>query len=162
MMIVRATAKLNKKIHVMPAQVLPLAENPYADWSARLFMAGRTQYIICTNTASLYSALIPGRGITDEKSLIPPMLAAIREQMDADGLLFLFERLIAPAAKQVIFSKTLNSSVTGSMNDLVLHAQYSLTDGGRPPFYASRLLVRTPMGALRYAFPVEVFANMEM
>jgi hypothetical protein len=33
---------------------MPLDENPYADWSCHLFTADRTQYIILSNTASLY------------------------------------------------------------------------------------------------------------
>ncbi|NOZ21562.1 MAG: hypothetical protein GXP25_10795 [Planctomycetes bacterium] len=39
--------------------------NPFADWPAHLFAADRVQYILATNTPSLYSMAIHGRGITD-------------------------------------------------------------------------------------------------
>ena len=38
----------------------------FADWSAHLFTAERTQYILISNTASLYSMVMFGRGITDD------------------------------------------------------------------------------------------------
>ena len=70
MMIIRTSASLNKKIHVAPELSLPLASNPYADWSARLFTADRAQYIVVTNTTSLYSALMHGCGITNDGAFI--------------------------------------------------------------------------------------------
>ena len=54
-MIVRVSAKLGKKIDLSPDRVLPAHPNPFADWSSHLFRADRTQYILITNTASLYS-----------------------------------------------------------------------------------------------------------
>jgi hypothetical protein len=44
-MIIRVSAKLGKKIHVMPTQSLSLDANPFADWSAHIFTADRTQYM---------------------------------------------------------------------------------------------------------------------
>jgi hypothetical protein len=60
-MIFRVSQKLNTKIKAGKLDEMPLDENPYADWSAHLFMAGRVQYIILTNTASLYSCVMQGR-----------------------------------------------------------------------------------------------------
>jgi uncharacterized protein DUF6933 len=45
---------LGKKIHLAPARWLPADANPFADWSAHLFTAERVQYLMLTNTASLY------------------------------------------------------------------------------------------------------------
>ena len=55
-MLFRITQKLNKKIDAGPLPTVPLDESPWGDWSARLFTADRTQYIMLTNTTSLYSA----------------------------------------------------------------------------------------------------------
>jgi hypothetical protein len=46
--------KLNTKIKAGTLPTLPLDDNPYADWSAQLFLADRTQYILVSNTRSLY------------------------------------------------------------------------------------------------------------
>ncbi len=65
-MIIRLTAKLGKKIKNIPSATLPPDSNPFADWSAHLFTAERRQYILVANTSSLYSVVMPGKGITSE------------------------------------------------------------------------------------------------
>ena len=54
-MIIRLSQKLCTKIKAGKLKEIPLDENPYADWSANLFVVDRTQYIILSNTASLYA-----------------------------------------------------------------------------------------------------------
>ena len=56
-MIFRLSTKLATKLKVAPSKVLPLDKNPFADWSAHFFMGERTQFLIVTNTASLYSTV---------------------------------------------------------------------------------------------------------
>ena len=68
-MILRVTAKLGKKIGIDPATRLDRDPNPFTDWTADLFRAGRVQYILVTNTASLYSMLMYGKGIIDDMEL---------------------------------------------------------------------------------------------
>lgn len=64
-MIFRLSQKLCTKIKVGSLPALPLDSNPFADWSAHLFVADRTQYLIVTNTTSLYSTVLYGKGITN-------------------------------------------------------------------------------------------------
>ncbi len=59
-MIIRLSQKLCTKIKAGKLKEMPLDENPYADWSANLFVVDRTQYIILSNTASLYSCVMYG------------------------------------------------------------------------------------------------------
>src|SRR5262245_42497949 len=61
-MIFRLSHKLNAKIKAGALRSLPLHENPLADWSAHLFVAGRTQYLLLSNTRSLYSTVLYGKG----------------------------------------------------------------------------------------------------
>jgi len=61
-MILRLSQKLCTKIKAGPLPAMPLDENPYGDWSCHLFTADRTQYIITTNTKSLYSCVMYGKG----------------------------------------------------------------------------------------------------
>ena len=122
-MILRLSQKLNTKIKAGKLDEKPLDENPYADWSCHLFTADRTQYIIMSNTKSLYSCVMYGKGITDDSRFIERALSTIREFMEDDGQAFAYQRFIAPASGTVSFAKALNRSVTGSMNDLIKHAQ---------------------------------------
>ena len=118
-MIVRVSAKLGKKIRVSPTESLPADPNPFADWSAHLFTADRVQYILMTNTLSLYSMVMYGKGVTDDNQFLSRMTSYMGEFIRDDGHAFIYERLIAPSSARVAFSKPLNRSVTGSMNELV-------------------------------------------
>ena len=120
-MIFRLTQKLSTKIKAGRLSESPLDENPYADWSCHVFTAGRTHYIIVSNTASLYSCVMYGKGITDDSRFTERTLSTIREFMDDDGQAFAYQRFIAPATGTgtVSFAKALNRSVTGSLNELM-------------------------------------------
>ena len=162
-MIFRLSQKLAKKTKAGTLPSLPPDENPYADWSANLFTADRTQYIILTNTQSLYSVVMCGKGITDDCLFIDRALENIREFMDDDGQSFVYQRFIVPASSSVKFGKALNRSVTGSMNDMIVHAKHWLTEGELSPFEVGIKLNQIPMSVLRgpkserYGIPREVF-----
>lgn len=133
-MIFRLSQTLAKKLKEGPLPAVPLDENPYADWSAHLFTADRTQYIILANTKSLYSVVMYGKGITDYSEFIGRALSNLREFMEADGLTFVYQRLVAPTSGSVQFGKAANRSVTGSMNELVKFAKFWLEEGELSPF----------------------------
>lgn len=160
-MILRLSQKLAKKVEESPAQVLPPDANPYADWSAHLFTADRTQYIIFSNTASMYSAVLYGAGITWDGELIQRGLSQVREVMADDGLEFLYQRFVAPASGTVYLSKALNRSVTGLMNDFVAHAKFWLAEGELSPFDVSFKLNENPMAPHCYANPREVLKTLQ-
>ena len=84
-MIFRLSEKLNTKIKAGKLTDMPLDETPYADWSCHLFTADRTQYIILSNTKSLYSCVMYGKGITNDGVFIERALSTIREFMADDG-----------------------------------------------------------------------------
>ena len=109
-MIFRLSQKLGKNIKTVPTRVLPLEANPFADWSAHLFTADRAKYILLTNTASLYSTVMHGRGISSDSQFLKWGLSRIREFMVDDGQEFIYRRFIAPSAEMVRFSKALNRS----------------------------------------------------
>jgi hypothetical protein len=94
---------------------------------------GSTTYIIVSNTKSLYSTVMFGKGITNESDFIGSVLSSIREFMSDDGHVAIYRKHIAPALGSVLFAKALNRSVTGSMNDLINHATYLLAEGDLSP-----------------------------
>jgi hypothetical protein len=160
-MIIRVSQKLAKKLKLSAPRPVPLDPNPFADWSAHLFTADRTQYLILTNTPSLYSTVFYARGITHDSSFLDRALSALREFMVEDGQEFTYRLLIAPASESVRFAAALNRSVTGSMNDLIYHAQMWLTEGDLSPFDASFKLNEMPMSALSYRNPRESFKSLD-
>lgn len=132
-MIFRLSQKLCTKIKAGKLSEMPPGENPYADWSCHLFTADRTQYLILSNTQSLYSCVMYGKGITNDSVFVERALSSIREFMNDDGQQFAYRQFIAPASAKVNFAKALNRSVTGSMNDLIKFAQLWLAEGGISP-----------------------------
>ncbi len=89
-MIIRLSHQLGKKIGVKTTQSFPLHSNPFADWSAHLFTADRTQYIIMVNTTSLYSVMTFGRGITNDSKFLGRMTSVLGEFLRDDGFTFIW------------------------------------------------------------------------
>ncbi len=161
-MIFRLSQKLNGKIKVGTLPTLPLDDNSLADWSAALFVARRTQYILLSNTKSLYSTVLPGKGITSGSAFIERALSGIREFLQQDGQDAVCDSLIAPASATVRYAKALNRSVTGSMNDLTRHAAFWLAEGDVSSSEVGFRLNEIPMSALKHdglshGFPRDVF-----
>jgi len=165
-MILRLSQKLNKKIGAGTLSTLPLDENPYADWSCHLFTADRTQYIIMSNTKSLYSCVMYGRGITNDSRFTERALSTIREFMEDDGQSFVYQRFIIPSTGTVSFGKALNRSVTGSMNELIDAAKMYLVEDDMAPhevgFKLNGILLSTLKNAAgrKYAEPRDAFKRL--
>ncbi|MFP4217161.1 MAG: DUF6398 domain-containing protein [Phycisphaerae bacterium] len=159
-MIFRLSQRLNKKIKAGQLSELPLHENPYADWSARLFTADRTQYILLSHTTSLYSVVLFGRGIKHDGRFIDRALDSIREFMTDDGLGLIYMNFIAPASASIRFGKALNRSVTGSMNQLEAEAKFFLGTGEWSPFDVGFKINGMPLSAIGYATPREVLSQL--
>jgi len=160
-MIFRLTHKLAKKIGLPPLEGLPPDQNPFVDWTAHLFTAERVQYIIVTNTASLYSLVMYGRGITDDNKFIQRTLSFMREFMAYDGCEFFFRRLIVPHTARISFSKATDRRVIGSMNELILEAKFYLIERQMSPFETSLQVNETLMSYLGYNNPKEAFRQLK-
>ena len=160
--IIRLSHRLGRKIGVQPTQTLLLHSNPFADWSANLFTAEKTQYIILTNTESLYSVMTFGRGITNDGKFIEKMTSVLGEFLRVDELAFIWQKLISPEITSVRFSKSLNRSVTGSMNEIVRCAKYLFIIREMSPFDVSIDLNEMPMSMIEHTFPRDEFRSQTL
>ncbi len=139
---------------------------PYADWSCHLFTADRTQYILVSNTKSLYSCVLFGKGITNDSIFIERVLSSLREFMEEDGQAFIYQKFVDPSSGTVRFAKALIRSVTGSMNDLIGQATYWLEPGDVAPHDLGFGLNETPLSAIagskseKYGTPNEAFKRL--
>ncbi len=165
-MIFRLSQRLATKLKERNLPAAPLDENPYADWSAHLFTADRTQYIIVANTTALYSVVMFGKGITDYSEFISRALSSLREFMEDDGQSFVYQRFIAPTSGSVRFAKALDRSVTGSINELVKFAKGWLETGDVSPYETGFRLNDVLLSALApskkdgYGKPKEAFKTL--
>jgi len=165
-MIIRLSQKLCTKIKAGSLTTHPLDENPFADWSAHLFVADRTPYILLSNTKSLYSTVMYGQEITNDRRFIERVMSNLREFMADDGQQFIYRSFIAPATTSVRFAKALNRTVTGSMNELIIHATAMLVEGELSPYDVGfklndvLLSAITPSKSKKYGKPREVFKSL--
>ena len=132
-MIFRLSQKLNQKLKAGTLETLPLHQNPFADWSCHIFPANRRQYILLSNTKSLYSCVMPAKGVTNQKQFAENAMNCIRDFTADDANQWAFRKFIAPEIETVQFAKSLNRSVTSSMNQLVECAQILLIEDQMPP-----------------------------
>jgi len=156
-MIFRLSQKLNGKIKAGTLDALAMDDNPFADWSSHIFIAGRTQYIIICNTKSLYSTVMFAKGIATESQFIVRALGSLREFMEDDGQEFAYQWWVAQAHAPVRFARALNRSVTGSLNDLIYHATMYLVEDEMAPNRVGFKLNNIPFSPLAYANPREAF-----
>lgn len=166
-MIFRLSEKLNSKIKAGTLRALPPDENAFADCSAHLFVVGRAQYVLLSNTKSLYSVVMYGQGVTDDGRFIERALSNLREFMEADGQEFVYRRFIAPSSATVRFARALDRSVTGSMNELTKYATSLLAEGDMAPFdegfHLNGILMSAsgPSESLPYGTPREAFKALQ-
>jgi len=161
-MIFRLTLKLSKKVGFtsLPALLSNKNLNPLMDWNANLFTVQRIQYIILTNTASLYSMVMHGRGITNDRQFIREVLSFMKEFMTIDGNKAIFEKFIEPEVRNIFFSKIVDRRVSGSMNDLIFQAKMHLIEGHKSPLDVSFFLNESPMSYLSYSRPKIEFQKL--
>ena len=165
-MILRLTQKLGSRLKAGSLKPMPMDEAPIADWTGHLFFFNRTPYIILCNTATLYSAVLFGNGITNDSIVIPRVLTTLRAAMEADGLEFAYERFIVPRTGLVSFASSFSRSVTGSMNELVAYAKVLLSEEDVSPYGLSGPLNDMLLSSLRndesrgYGRPREAFRSL--
>jgi len=161
-MIFRLTAKLAKKIGFDPLPDLPYdkGKDPLLDWNAHLFSVQRTQYILATNSESLYSLVMPGRGITTDRQFIQSFRSGLQAFLAGQGH-YLKVAMDLPSPEQdAFFAKITDRRILGSMNDLIFQSKLRLGEGQQTLFDVSFYLNETPMSYLKYRSPKEVFQNL--
>lgn len=132
------------------------------------FFADRTQYILLSNTRSLYSTVMYGKGMTNDRRFLERALSNLHEVMDRDGLKFVFSRFIAPAGAAVRFAKSTDRRVTGSMNELIQHATALLIDRKSSLFDVGSRLNDVLLSTLRssrsqgYGTPRDAFNSISL
>jgi len=159
-MIIRLGNTLAKKIKETVLPSVPPSPNPFADWTARLFTADRTQYVLVSNTATLYSTVFYGKGITDANQLINRVLDGLRDITKEDRFESIYEKCVVPETGEFLFSKAVNRSVTGSMNEMIWRAKYQLIRDEISPFDVASRLNKTPMSYVKYGYPRDAFRLM--
>ena len=119
-----------------------------------------------SNTKSLCSTVTYCKGITDDGRFIGRALSSLREFMEDDGQAFVYHRFIAPASGTVRFARALDRTVTGCMNEMIVHATALLVGDELSPFDVGSRLNEVLLSALaateaeKYGTPRGAFKAM--
>ncbi len=164
-MILRLPLKLNARIGGGPLVASAPHANPLLDWSVRAFEAGRTEYVLLSNTRSLYSAVLDGVANGNATRFAERVVGVIRAILEGAGHGPLAGITSELAPESVRFAKALGRSVTGSMNELVAYATMMLAGGDLAvPVVGVRLngllLSALAGGADKYSSPWDAFAEL--
>lgn len=163
-MIIHLTDKLRKKLKIDPLSRVEKETGAYLRWYANLFTINRFQYILVTNSSSLFSVVMHGRGISDINSFHSEFLSTLRDYLSELDMRMIFERVIAPDSGNITLSKTIDRSVLGSMKDMVDMNKISVEEYGKEysPWDMARLINETPFRTINYDHPFKVFPNMTL
>lgn len=163
-MILRLSQKLNARIKGGTLSALPPHANPLLDWSAHLFAVERAEYVLVSNTRSLYSLVLADVVFADTARFTERMLGVIRATLEGAGH-GAHDRQNASAVEPVQLAKSLGRSMTGSMNELIAHATALLVDGDSSLTEVGEqlndvLLSALASGSNKYGRPREAFAEL--
>ncbi len=161
-MIFHCTEKMRKKLHLPPLTQVADETGPHLRWYVNAFTAQRVQYVLTTNAASLLSVVLPGRGLTDGAAYQRAFLESLGTYLGELEQRLVFERVILPRSGALVFAKTANSSVLGTMKKIVCDSIYGLEHRGFSAEETGRWINERPCKAIEYKYPREAFASLSL
>lgn len=120
-MIFRLTQKVLKEFAKTPPALVERPEGAFfTDWYVNFFLFDRKKHLIFTEAASLFSFVVPGVSRQEIQALAGRFRkelarALFDEHFTAAEMTIVLERI-----GEMEFGKTINRSVLGSMNELIL------------------------------------------
>jgi len=163
--ILRLSPRLASKIKSGTLQQIDQHENHLLDWSCRLFVAQRTEFILISNTASMFSCVFPSVEVADCDRLVDRMLVALRVLMFDNEQEANFHELAKVSAVGVTIARSRDRSLAMSMNDHVHSTKLYLADGLNTDEVGQRLnntrmAILTPSRRRHFVMPKDVFIDL--
>ncbi len=116
----------------------------------------------------MFSCVMLAKGITNGGTFVRRTLDTLRAFLDAQPDLPSYYHFIEPTSATVQFAKSFHRSITGSMNELVHHARYWLTNELSPFDTSVRLndgiskLLSMDGSKSGYVKPAEAFEQLKL
>ena len=155
MLVLRCTQKLLKKRPGPENDRVDSMTPVLGDWHANLIRLAHTPIVLCVNDISLLAVLVRGKDFSNLVSAFRSRVVERLERMKIPQ-----EKILAEvSAMEIIRIEGSNSrSVLGSMNDFVHHLKWQAVRGYtfQDVDALEEMLSETPMGSLKYCYPVEV------
>ncbi len=166
MRLIHCTRKLLKELDVslVEPDKIPSPTEGLGNWYANLLRIDRRKCLLFTNEKTLYTFLIPKVLKANLKNIEEEFLIHLSYNLQYEGFGLEVINRIIQEYMEIGFAKTVSKRVLGSMNDLAY--QYEAHIIGDRGFNNIKILQlnqkinRTPMGALKYQYPIEALKNL--
>jgi hypothetical protein len=154
-MILRATQKVRDRISLKASDSEPSnrAQRFLEEWYINGIVLDRRQYFLFSEAKTLYSVVVPSKGITSRKKLEELAVDVLFDQFKHNT--GLESRIFESLATSVVILKAQNRSILSSMNQLTLASQYDDDDPSQGFDYLNGII----LGALKYDSPRDAFAK---
>ncbi len=155
--IIRCTSKLLKELKIKPVELENDKINPLREWHANIITVQRKRCIIFTHSMSLYSFIIYGVKKKELDNLSEEFEKHLAANLSTDQIESI--KIIGDnnADTNLVYAKTNNRSVLGSMNDIAYQIKMTIHNWPEikkiDSIRISQYLNKIPMGALNYGFP---------
>lgn len=159
-MVLRLTKKLAERLKIKSLPENDDMVSAFDEWYGHLFTADRTQYILFTNAYSLYSIIVPGKGINNIKTFFEMAGYCLSEVLKEEECENMIGRFITNKIEIIDVCKTKNRGVLGSMNDMISHSKFYLSEYQLTPIEISKRLNEMPYSYLKYENPLAVIKQM--
>lgn len=162
MFILHCTKKAQDRLKVKPIGALSEPTTRLGNWYCNEFTASRRKYLIFVNVRTLLPIVISVKGLKTSRDI----LELFKQRLfKAFLLLQLTEERFMPELMEmdeVVFAKTSNRSIIGSMKDIIAQAKFSSDyheiDVDSPAMFES--LSQIPLKANGYKLSTELVAEL--
>jgi len=154
-MILKATQKVRDRIglNVPDSEPPNPATRFLEEWYVNSIVLDRRQYLLFSEAKTLYSVVVPSKGITSRKKMEELAVDVLFDQFKHNT--GLESRIFESLATSVVILKAQNRNILSSMNQLTLAAQYDDEDPSQSFDYLNDII----LGALKYDSPRDAFAK---
>ena len=164
MQLIRCTVKLLKELKQEPVTNVEPLRTIAGGWHANLLRIERRKCVLVTNDRTLYTIFIPGL----KKPDFNDFGEVIRHHLFKNLLHERFAQAQIEAVldehRTILFAKTNNRSVLGSMNDQKFHLEFFIASGGgldlTPLYELNHRLNRIPFSAIDGTCPIDRIKEM--
>lgn len=161
MQLIRCTAKLRKEMGLKDSALFQgqASERGLGQWHANLIYINRRKCVLFANDKTLFNFIAPDVSRSEIRELKRLFLSYLFPVLAAEEFKESEIATIVSEYEGLAFAKTNSKSVLGSLNDLAFHYERRILMAGGVHSYQVPNIIsdlnRMPMGALKYAYPIE-------
>ena len=166
MALIQCTQKLLAKLDSFDAGLVKESTSILGNWHANLLCIERRNCILFTNDLTLYSIFLPKVVKAHFQKLASMFTQALALNLEAESLGQHIETILGEYKNKLIFTKSNNRSVLGSMNDIAYMVKLRVFDQGELDhcdcLKLNKMINRTPFKAIKYHYPIECLTKLLM